>query len=250
MGLPPTLRNDLAIRTGTGLFVRSDGAFDLAVESVDYTLPVASGLNLIAQCGFSLSSDDLFFFYPDIETVWTLAAGASQFASDSQLLPAPLRTIIEDIPAGSGMFVKAGFAFPIFETFEGDGDTPDQGNGDQTDGGDGDATPPSFDDLRIVDLGTITTGAEDGTAQFTVTVQEGEGSLLFSARSPNIDDSLEISRVTGPGGQDMLAALSEGGLPLNSGEVTVLLPLTAATPLTPGVYTVVVTVFDGATFSF
>ena len=46
----------------------------------------------------------------------------------------------------------------------------------------------------------------------------------------------------------MLAALSEGGLPLNSGEVTVLLPLTAATPLTPGVYTVVVTVFDGATF--
>lgn len=232
VGLPPTLRNDLAIRTGAGLFVRSDGAFNLAVESVDYTLPVASGLNLIAQCGFSLSSDDLFFFYPDIETVWTLAAGASQFASDSQLLPAPLRTIIEDIPAGSGMFVKAGFAFPIFETFEGDGDTPDQGNGDQTDGGDGDATPPSFDDLRIVGLGT----APAGISEFTVTVQEGEGSFLFSARSSAINEQIAIVQVLGPSGEDMLVTL-EFAL-ANSGEVSALIPMTAATPLPPGEYTI------------
>ena len=232
--LPGPLRNNLEIPTGAGFFASADEAFDIPIELVALELQVPPGLNIVAQCDADTDTSDVFEFYP-VQQLWTFENGA--FNSDSTLLPAPLRNPF-DLPVGTGMFINATESFFLEGFGEFDGGPIDEGPVDEGPVDEGpvdEGQVNSFDDLRIVDLGVVPAGG--GT--FTVDVLEGEGSFLAYAQAPGIDDQIIITDVTGPDGASILTDLIPDGRQ-GEGEATVLVPLTDATPLTPGTYTVTV----------
>ena len=143
---------------------------------------------------------------------------------------------------GSGLFINATEPFFHQDGLVAGGPV-DEGPVDEgpvdtgpTDEGPGDVEPVnSLEDLRFVDIGEI---PADGVEVF-VDVEEGEGSFLFYTQAADIDAQIVIADVIGPDAVSILTDLLPDGRQ-GEGDAAVLVPLTDATVLLAGTYTVTV----------
>ena len=106
--LPASLRPNIVIAPGDGLFIVVVGAASIEADPVDLSgiaLPtLTTGLNLLGWTGGSTTAADLIAANAAIDTLWVLING--EWLLDSPRLPDVARTAI-DITAGTGIVIGA-----------------------------------------------------------------------------------------------------------------------------------------------
>lgn len=113
---------------------------------------------------------------------------------------------------------------------------------------------PVSDDLRRVDFGQL-----PGATEVTITLESGDASFLFFARSSDLTEYISITQIAGPDGSTLYAldtaSYDVGGVggfdePLEGvGEVALVMPRAPQFPIQPGDYVISVETETGSPIS-